>query len=279
MAAGLTRVYAPGEGLMARAKPLAVYRICRQVVQGLLGLAACVLLWEALRATGIVSPVAAPSPLAVARAFVNGVSDGALVDATMQTIRIWAVSTCLALLVGVGLGLGTGLSRWMDSLTQPLFEILRPIPAVAVLPVAIIVLGIGPTMQEPIAAFGAMWPLLYGARAGVTEADPMWRDTCRSFGLGKWSYVRRVVLAAALPSILTGLRIAVVVSLTVTVGIEVVMQGGGGLGQYVALAANSGSMVDALSGALAAGILGTVITLAFRVLELRAIPWAEARDK
>src|SRR5665213_2230028 len=108
----------------------------------------------------------------------------------------------------------------------------RPIPAVAVLPVAIITLGIGPSMQIPIAAYGAMWPLLYGARAGVTEADPMWSDACRSFGIAKWSYVRRVVLPAALPSILTGLRIAVVVSLAVSVGVELVMEGGGGLGQY-----------------------------------------------
>src|SRR5665213_2146572 len=222
----------PGKAPVGRAVPLAIYKVGRRVAQGLVGLAVCELIWEMLRTTGVLSPAAAPSAQSVARAFVRGISDGALVEVTIQTVQIWAVSTCLALLVGVALGLVIGMSRWADALTKPLFEILRPIPAVAVLPVAIITLGIGPSMQIPIAAYGAMWPLLYGARAGVTEADPMWSDACRSFGIAKWSYVRRVVLPAALPSILTGLRIAVVVSLAVSVGVELVMEGGGGLGQY-----------------------------------------------
>jgi ABC-type nitrate/sulfonate/bicarbonate transport system permease component len=174
----------------------------------------------AARATGWQSSLLAP-PSAVAAAFGTALTDGTLATATAQTLA----TTLGGLGIGAGLGLLAGillgLVRTADRLMEFSIEAFRPIPAVALIPIALLVFGFGFRMEIAIVAFAAFWPVLILSRAAVAGVEPRLIQVARALGFGMAARVWKIVLPAALPRIFVAFRLAAGIALIVAVTVEI----------------------------------------------------------
>jgi ABC-type nitrate/sulfonate/bicarbonate transport system permease component len=176
--------------------------------------------------------------------------------------------------VGMGIGLGMTLAampRLLDAI-EPELEFLRAIPAVALVPVAIIAIGLGDDMRIFIIAFGALWPILINTIAGAKSVDPAVEDVCAAFNLSRINRIFLVRLPAAAPQILAGAR----TSLSIAVVLVVVSEISGatrGLGYFVLAAQRNYAITNMWTGMLVLGIVGYGLNLIFRVCEARLLQW------
>jgi NitT/TauT family transport system permease protein len=152
-------------------------------------------------------------------------------------------------------------------------EFLRPIPSVAMIPLAILFLGLGTAMRVSVITYAAFWPLLISTIYGVRAVDPVALDTARNFGVPPAEALYRVTLPAALVSIATGLRVSASIALVVTVTTELVA-GNSGLGFYVSQMEQANRLPSMYAGILLTGILGFIINLLFSALEKRVVFWS-----
>ncbi|MGZ5894740.1 MAG: ABC transporter permease [Xanthobacteraceae bacterium] len=179
------------------------------------------LAWEiAMRAAHVESDsIAAPSQIAVA--FWTALMDGTIFHRTSETLR--AAITGLAIGGGSALVLSIiiGLIPAVARLLQFSIEVLRPVPAVALIPVAILTLGFGYAMEVSLVAFATFWPvLIYGASA-ITNIEPQLLDVSRVLRLSATGRVTKIVLPAALPRYFVAFRLATAVALIVAVTVEI----------------------------------------------------------
>ncbi len=174
--------------------------------------------------------------------------------------------------VGVGLGLLMGSSRAVRRTLEPLTEFLRAIPAIAVVPVAIVVLGLGDAMNVSIIAFGVCFPVLINTIDGVRAVPPEARDTASMLHVGATERVTRIYLPAALPSIVAGLRIALSIGLVLVVISEFAGEGDG-LGHYIIVQQTQFAVPEMFAGILFLGLLGYVLNRLFLLAERRVLAW------
>ncbi|MEU9371082.1 ABC transporter permease [Streptomyces avermitilis] len=243
-----------------------------RAAKGIGGVVGAVCVWEILRATSVLPESNAPSVGAISSALFNEIGEGPLATAAAQTAYAWAVGFATAASIGVLLGTLVGLSQWADAATGPLFNFLRPIPAVALVPVAIVLLGLGLRMQTFLISFASVWPVVFNTRYGVRNVDPLHLDSGRILGLRRLALVRRVVLPGALPAVFTGLRLAASIAVVVTVVSELVASGTG-LGHYVDLHQQVGDMPEAYAGIVAAGTTGYLVNAAVLAADRLTVRW------
>lgn len=160
-------------------------------------------------------------PHAIMIAFVGLVLDGTLAIATLQTLG----GAMCGLVIGFGLGLlagsALGLSRLVDRLTFVSVEILRPIPSVAFIPIAMLVFGFGYSMEIAIVAFATVWPTLLLTRSAVANIEPRLIEVARALGFGPLAIFWKFIVPAAAPRIFIALRLSASVALIVAVTVEV----------------------------------------------------------
>jgi ABC-type nitrate/sulfonate/bicarbonate transport system permease component len=239
------------------------------------GVAIAIGLWELVSATGLVSSTALANVNETAAAI--GSNAGVLVSAVGQTLDAWAVGLGVATVAGVVLGALVGRSQIADALTETLVRMMRPLPSLALIPIAILVAGLGLKMTAGLVAFTSFWPIFINTRYGVAQVDRLLLETATTLGLRRLTLVRKVVLPAAAPLIASGFQVAVGLALVVTVSVELV-GGTGGIGSYV-LAAQQGNAVPNLyAGIVVGGFLGWVLNTGFAGLLRRLLPWANQRE-
>ena len=159
-----------------------------------------------------------------------------------------------------------------------LVEFLRPIPSVALIPLAALVLGSGPQLAVALGGYAAVWPVLFNTVQGLAAADPVAQETLRAFGFGRWSVLWRLRLPGAGPFIATGVRLASSVVLVVAVSTEILSGRAEGIGGYAAAAeTGTGSAVTVLACAVWAGLLGLLIDTVLVRAGRRAFAWHHAR--
>ena len=174
----------------------------------------------ALRATGLRSDAVAP-PSAVSLALLGALRDGSMLFATGQTLYGAALGLLLGGALGLALGIVLGLSRPAGRLLSVTVEAVRPVPSIALIPIALLVLGFGPGMEIAIVAFSCVWPVLILTRAAIAGVEPQLHEVARAMGLSFAARVFKIVLPAALPRLLVALRVAVGVALVVAVTVEI----------------------------------------------------------
>jgi ABC-type nitrate/sulfonate/bicarbonate transport system permease component len=178
----------------------------------------------------------------------------------------------IAVVLGVLGGLLLGLSPRARRAATPIVEFLRAIPPPALLPFAILVVGVGASMKVFIIAFVCVWPILLNTIDGVTSVDPTLRDTTRVYGIPDRDRIWRVMLPAASPQIFAGLRTAVSLALILMVISEMVASTNG-IGYFVLQSQRTFSIPEMWSGILLLGILGYVLNGGFVLLERRLLRW------
>jgi ABC-type nitrate/sulfonate/bicarbonate transport system permease component len=189
-----------------------------------------------------------------------------------DTLRGWAASFSLAVLIAVLLGIAIGSNAVLHAATHAVVEFLRPIPSVALIPLVVLVLGTGLQSKVFLATFAASWPILVATIYGVRDVEPLALETARSFRARPHDRLLSVVLPSAVPYIVTGLRVASSTALILCVTAELVI-GAPGLGQSIAVAQSGGDYRLMYALIIATGLLGMLLNLAFVALERRLLRW------
>ena len=172
------------------------------------------------RATGLQSDSLAP-PSAVARALGEALSDGSILIATRDTLASSLAGLAIGGVIGLACGMALGLSQPLNRLMEVTIETLRPIPSIALLPIALIALGFGYRMEILVVAFACLWPMLILSRAAVGGVEPRLLEVSRALRLTPWDRVAKIVVPAAMPRIFVGFRLAAGIALIVAVTVEI----------------------------------------------------------
>jgi NitT/TauT family transport system permease protein len=219
--------------------------------------------------------VAAPSEALAALA--TGLWSGTLSSEIATTLVAYAEGLTLAIVVGVVLGVAIGSSRTLLDASSVVIEFLRPIPAVAIIPLAILFFGADLSMRRFVIAYAAVWPILINTLYGVRGSDAMLHDVARTSGSSSLGRVVRVTLPAALPSITTGIRVSASIALVVGVTAEF-LTGTDGIGAYMERQELAFRLPELYAAIVLVALLGYAINLALRVTQRHVVFWAgEAR--
>jgi ABC-type nitrate/sulfonate/bicarbonate transport system permease component len=163
--------------------------------------------------------LAAPSEIVMA--FAQAVADGSLLAATRDTLLSAFAGLAIGGSIGLLLGIALGMIPVLDRLMEVTIEAIRPIPSVALLPIALIAMGFGYRMEIVIVAFACVWPLLIFTRAAVSGIEPRLIEVARALRLSTGARVTKIIIPAALPRIFIAFRLAAGVALIVAVTVEI----------------------------------------------------------
>jgi ABC-type nitrate/sulfonate/bicarbonate transport system permease component len=172
------------------------------------------------RANDIHSDALAP-PSAVIVALVQAFGDGSLFVATRDTLASAFAGLVVGGAIGLMLGIALGIFQPLDRLLEITIESLRPIPSIALLPIALIALGFGYRMEIVIVAFACVWPILILSRSAVRSIEPRLIEVSHALRLSPGDRVRKIVIPAALPRIFLAFRLAAGIALIVAVTVEI----------------------------------------------------------
>jgi ABC-type nitrate/sulfonate/bicarbonate transport system permease component len=236
-----------------------------------IGVLACVVgLWWLATELAWVSRVFLPSPQRTWQALSQGLMQGELAGYTVATVIRMVLGWGLACVAGVVLGVLIGTSAAARDVLQPMFEFMRPLPASAVIPLAISLVGLSNQMVMGVIAFGAMWPVLLGTMHGIASVHPRLHEVAAALELPRWEAIRKIGLPNAMPDILAGMRLSLTVSLIVTVVGEI-LASQSGLGQAIILAARSFRADELFAGIVLLGAVGFVSNLLLALAERRLL--------
>ncbi|MEO5533903.1 MAG: ABC transporter permease, partial [Pseudolysinimonas sp.] len=242
-------------------------------VLGVLGIALFLALWQAVPTLGLVKAEYLPPPTAVAGAIVIVLGDPVFWAALGNTLLTWIIGLVISLIAAIIVGTVVGLMPAVRRATRTTIEFLRPIPSVALIPLAILTYGLQREAALVIVIWATFWQIFIQVLYGVADVDPVARDTARSFGLGTVARLRYVVLPTALPYLSTGVRLGGTVALVLAVTAELVI-GNPGLGRLITLAQSGiGAQTTLYALVVIAGMLGLIINLVLRALERRVLSW------
>jgi NitT/TauT family transport system permease protein/taurine transport system permease protein len=251
----------------------------RRAIVALASVCAALILWYALTATGVIaaSRFASPSEFwaALVQIDVQGYADAKLWQHALQSCKLVLMGFAVAVAVGVPLGLAMGWSPRVEAFCNPAFLLLRPIPPLAWIPLAIVWLGLGDAAKVMVIFVAAFVPSVINSYTGVRTIEPYLVEAAAMLGIGRASLVREVVVPAALPHIFSGLRLSLQAAWTTLVAGELV---GAlrGLGQVLNAAAQDIYPAMILVGMVAVGVCGGAMTWVLGLAEKRAMPWRGA---
>ncbi|WP_328807673.1 ABC transporter permease [Nonomuraea antri] len=246
-----------------------------RVLYGLGGLAGLLAVLEVVPRAGLVDERFLPPASAVLGRLAADLGTADLWIALGETMLGWAVGLALAFCLAVVAGVIIGIVPGLRAATRSTIEFLRPIPSVALVPLATLLYGpsIGSTLL--LVVYAAFWQVLIQVLYGVAAVDAVADDTARAYGLSAWSRVRHLVWPSALPYVMTGLRLAAAVAFILAVTAELVI-GSPGIGAEIQVAQNSGSIDAVYALVVLAGVVGIVVNAAVRLLERRVLAWHPA---
>ena len=243
----------------------------------LLTIGAIVGLWGLASAYAIVSPVFLPSPRQVAVALYNLVVTG-FVDATLaehvgaSLYRIFG-ALIASVVIGIPAGLAIGTSRLGRGILDPIVEFLRPLPPLAYLPLIIIWVGIGEASKITVIALAMLPSIILSTSAGVRGVSKDHVNAARSLGASKRQVLTEVILPSAVPSILTGIRIALGAGWTTLVAAELVAATSG-IGFMIQSAAQFLVTDIVIAGIIVIALIAIVLEYVARLIERSLVPWA-----
>ncbi|WJK35092.1 ABC transporter permease [Solwaraspora sp. WMMA2065] len=242
---------------------------------GVAGLAGLLVLVQVLPSTPLVSARYLPPATEILAALVELLGDGAFWSALRDTLTGWAIGLAIAVTAGIAFGVVIGSVPALRAVTASTIEFLRPIPSVALIPLAVLLYGTGLESTLLLVVYAAFWQVLVQVLYGVQDVDPVADETARSYGLGRWARIRHVVWPTSLPYVMTGVRLAAAVALVLAITAELVI-GAPGLGSRIAVAQTSGAVDLMYALVVVTGLLGVGINLIARAVERRALSWHQS---
>ncbi|MEV6302836.1 ABC transporter permease [Actinoplanes sp. NPDC051861] len=245
------------------------------VLLGAAGLAGLLLVIELLPRSGLVDDRYLPPTSRIAAALADETGNPAFWTSLGDTLIAWALGLAIAVGAGVLAGVVIGSVPVLRELTATTVEFLRPIPSVALIPLAVLLYGteIGSTLM--LVCYAAFWQVLVQVLYGVADVDPVAYETARSFRFSAWARIRHVLWPTALPYVFTGVRLAASVALVLAISAELVI-GAPGLGKEIAVAQASEAVPTMYALIVVTGLLGVIINLLARTGERRLLAWHQS---
>ncbi|BEL07975.1 ABC transporter permease [Actinoplanes sichuanensis] len=260
---------------MTTARPANPVRSGNPALLGVAGLAGLLLVIELAPRIGLVDERFLPPASTILGALVDEASDAAFWTALSDTMVAWAIGLAIAVVAGVLAGLVIGSVPVLRALTASTVEFLRPIPSVALIPLAVLMYGtdLGSTLL--LVCYASFWQVLVQVLYGVADVDPVAFETAKSFRFSAWARIRYVLWPTALPYVFTGIRLAASVALVLAITAELVI-GSPGLGKEIAVAQSSDAVPTMYALVVVTGILGVLINLLARTGERRLLAWHQS---
>lgn len=235
-------------------------------------LAVGALVWELLARSGLISPVFFPPPIAIVASLARDVASGDLVPHIAATLLRAIPALVLGGIPALLLGFGMGWSPRLRAVTEPFVSALHPVPKLALLPLFMVIAGMGEASKLLAVAAASFFPLLISVVAGVRQVAPVHLEVARNYGARGTRLFHRVLLPATLPSVMTGVRLAANMALVTTIGVEMIAAEVG-LGTRVWLSWQVLRTDRLYATLLTIAIIGILVTLVLRWCERRLMPW------
>ncbi|MBX7267201.1 ABC transporter permease [Micromonospora sp. Llam7] len=247
----------------------------RKVLLGLAGLAGFLVVWQSIPTMGLINSQYLPYATDVFGRLFEELRDLAFWRRLGFTMTSWAIGLGVATFAAVVLGTIVGLVPFLRRATHTMVEFLRPIPSVALIPLAVLMFGIQMQAALVIIIYASFWQVFVQVIYGVADVDAVARDTARSFGLTRREHLWYLVLPTALPYLMTGVRLAAAVALILAITSEMVI-GNPGLGRMIELSRSAGDAVGLYALVMVTGLLGLLVNLVFRFVERRSLSWHQS---
>ncbi len=227
-------------------------------------------LWQYLTAFKIAPPTLLPPPGVVFARFFQLLADPAFLGHAATTLYRLFWGFGLAVVVGVGIGIAAAGSPAIGALMRPLVRVLAPVPKIALYPAFILTLGFDHSSKIALVFADALFPILLATYQGAISVEPKLVWSARAMGVSRLKTLFTVVLTAALPSILTGCRISLVIS-CIVVFLSEMISSTEGLGQLLVRAARNFQTVDMFVPLIAISALGLILNAGFNLLRARLL--------
>lgn len=239
---------------------------------GFLLVAALLALWEAAAYFDVVYAAYFPRVSRIAVSFAEIVASGELLLHAGKTLARTFRGYAWGIAVGIALGIGAGLWRPAHALLGLTIELIRPMPVVATIPIAILFLGMGDRLNTFAVALACTWPIYINTFQGVRRVGVELIDTGRIFGCPPPWNIPKIVLPAALPFIVSGLRVSLAIGLIVAVISEMLVSQDG-LGHFVVDTAQAFRIGEMYAGVIATAAMGSGLNTIFLALDRRFMAW------
>lgn len=240
--------------------------------RGIAGFLAFLALWELLPVTGVLPARYFPAFHEVLGALLENIESPVFWRSVSYTAQAWFLGLSIAFAAASMVGLILGSIPVLWRYTESTIEFLRPIPSVALIPLAVLMFGIDIKSALLLIFYASFWQILIQILYGVKDVDPVALDTARVYGLGRWSRIRYVAWPSALPYAITGFRLGASVALVLAVTAELVI-GNPGIGHQVALAQSAMALPEMYSLVITAGIMGVLVNILARFIERKVLAW------
>jgi ABC-type nitrate/sulfonate/bicarbonate transport system permease component len=241
-------------------------------VLGLAGLLGFGLLFEVIPRAGLVSPEDVPPTSKILSTLADQLTQARFQIALLDTLRTWVLGLAIAVAAGVALGVLIGSVPFLRAFTTSTIEFLRPIPSVALIPLAVLLYGSTVRSTLILVVYASFWQVLVQVLHGVADVDPVARDTAAAYRLPALTRIRYLIWPTTLPYAVTGIRLATSVALILTVTGELII-GSPGLGKEIAVAQASGATAAMYAMVLITGLVGVAANLITRTAERRVLAW------
>lgn len=247
-------------------------RATYNVLLGIAGVLLFLAVWQAVPGLGIAQSQFLPPPTKVIPQLFRDLGTSDFWIPVRQTMQAWILGVLISVVVATVLGLVIGSSTFLRKATRTTIEFLRPIPSVALIPLAVLLYGAKMQSSLLLIVYATIWQVLLQVLYGVADVDPVANETARSYGLGWFARLRHVVWPTMLPYLMTGIRLACAVGLILAVTAGLVI-GTPGLGYEISLNNSGGAVVEMYALVLATGLIGVVINVVVRTVERRVLAW------
>ncbi len=261
-----TGAAAPGRGGTGRSSS------GRNPVLGVLGVLGFMATWEVVARAELVNPQYLPPFSVTAARLVSELGKPRFWSALGDTLVTWALGLAIAAVAALVLGTVVGLVPFLRRATHTTVEFLRPIPSVAIIPLAVLVAGLSREAALVMVVYAPFWQVFIQVLYGIGDVDTVANDTARSFRLGRYHRLRYVVLPTALPYVITGFRLAASIALVLTITAELVI-GNPGIGRQIDVYRAAPDAPGLYALVLVTGGLGLLVNLGTRLVERRVLHW------
>jgi ABC-type nitrate/sulfonate/bicarbonate transport system permease component len=213
-----------------------------------------------------------PDPLTVGRAFVDNWIGPAFTEEVLPSLYRLGIGIIVSIVVGIAAGTVIGLLPWLRDLSEPVLEFFRAVPPPALIPIGRLLLGITDAMKIAVIVSGAVWPILLNTIDGVRATDSVMTETAHAFRITWWQRLWFLVLPAASPRIMAGVRQGLSVALILMV-ISEMFASSSGLGYRIVYFQRNFLIAESWSGIVLLGLTGVLLAVVFGFVERRVLSW------
>jgi NitT/TauT family transport system permease protein len=244
----------------------------RERILGIASPIALLAIWEIAARLHLIDTRFFPAPTSVLATLVEMLRSGELVTNTLVSLRRLALGTLIGGVPALILGIAMGLNRWVRAAFDPIVAATYPIPKSAILPLALLIFGLGEGSKIFMVAIGVFFPVAINATTGVLEINRIYLDVGRNYKASRWNTFWTIALPGALPVIMTGFKLGIGIGL-VLIAIAEMIGAKSGLGYMIWTAWETFSVEQMYVGLFMIAIIGFVLTVVLNEIERKIIPW------